>query len=311
MLNWQLKTPVVFIIFKRPDTTEKVFEAIRQAKPRQLLVIADGPRSDHPGEVEKCAATRAILDRVDWDCEVLKNYSDVNLGCEERVSSGLNWVFEQVEEAIILEDDCVPHPTFFRFCEELLELYRNDERIMSISGLNDQSHLKQTEYSYYFSLYNRCWGWATWKRAWQYFDFNMKLWSEVHTKNLLKDLLVNPQAVKFWTKTFQSVQDGNLNTWAYRWKFACWNQSGLSIIPRRNLVSNIGFGADATNTKTTRSSQGNLLLEGIHFPLQHPPFVIRDMQAEELVQKRVYHQNLLTRARFKALKTLKKLTSLS
>lgn len=136
--NWQLKTPVAFIVFKRPDTTEKVFEVIRKAKPPKLLVIADGPRAYRPGEAENCAATRAIIERVDWECEVLKNYSDINLGCKQRVSSGLNWLFDLVEEAIILEDDCLPHLSFFRFCQELLTYYRDEQQITSISGQNVQ-----------------------------------------------------------------------------------------------------------------------------------------------------------------------------
>ena len=136
--NWQLKTSVAFIVFKRPDTTEKVFEVIRKAKPPKLLVIADGPRAYRPGEAENCAATRAIIERVDWECEVLKNYSDINLGCKQRVSSRLNWLFDLVEEAIILEDDCLPHLSFFRFCQELLTYYRDEQQITSISGQNVQ-----------------------------------------------------------------------------------------------------------------------------------------------------------------------------
>ena len=131
-----MRTPVVFIIFSRPDLTARVFAEIARARPEKLLVIADGPRPDREGEDAKCAATRAIIERVDWPCEILKNYSNVNLGCGHRPATGLRWVFEQVEEAIILEDDCVPHPTFFRFCEELLEHYRDDERVMHISGDN-------------------------------------------------------------------------------------------------------------------------------------------------------------------------------
>ena len=151
-------TPVAFIIFNRPDTTKRVFAEIAKARPPKLLVIADGPRADHPADVEKCAAVRAIIDGVDWDCEVLKNYSDVNLGCKRRVSSGLDWVFDTVEEAIILEDDCLPHPTFFRFCEEMLEKYRDDKRIAMISGDNLQFGRKRTGYSYYFSRYPHIWG---------------------------------------------------------------------------------------------------------------------------------------------------------
>ncbi|MCP2728634.1 glycosyltransferase family 2 protein [Limnofasciculus baicalensis] len=286
MSDWQLKTPVVFIIFKRPDTTEKVFEVIRQAKPPKLLVIADGARADKPGEAEKCAAARAIIDRVDWDCEVLTNYSDVNLGCAKRVSSGLDWVFDNVEEAIILEDDCIPHPTFFRFCEELLERYQNDDRIMVIAGNNFQFGHRKIDYSYYFSRYNHCWGWASWRRAWQHFDFTMKVWPEVRDNNLLRDILLDASAVKYWKKIFQSTYrgEGKIDSWAFRWTFTCWVQSGLTILPNVNLITNIGYAKDATHT--TKSNQFDMMaVEAINFPLQHPPFVIRDVKADDFTQK--------------------------
>jgi hypothetical protein len=288
MLNTSLETPIVLIIFKRPDTTSKVFEVIRQAKPEKLLVIADGARTDRLGEAEKCAAARAIIDRVDWDCEVLKNYSDINLGCARRVSSGLNWVFDQVEEAIILEDDCVPDPTFFPFCEELLDRYRYDTRIMAISGQNVQFGRKRTDYSYYFSRYNHCWGWATWRRAWQHFDFDMKLWSEVQSKGLLNDLLETPDAVERWTQIFQDTYDGQNDSWAYRWTFACWVQSSLSILSNVNLVSNIGFGSESTHTTEKASKLDSIPAKRLDFPLKHPPLIIRDAQADRITQQAVF-----------------------
>ena len=198
MTDWQLQTPVVLLIFNRPDTTERVFETIRQAKPPKLLVVADGPRADKPGEAEKCAAVRAILDRVDWDCQVIQNYADTNLGCRERVSSGLNWVFETVEEAIILEDDCLPHPTFFRFCEELLERYRHDDRIMTISGNNLQFGRPHTEDGYYFSRYTHIWGWASWRRAWRFYDLEMKAWPELRNTNWLAEKMKSERSANYW-----------------------------------------------------------------------------------------------------------------
>jgi hypothetical protein len=166
-----LETPVVLIIFKRVDATQKVFDIIRQVQPKKLLVIADGARPDKEGEAEKCQQTRAIIDQVDWDCEVLRCFSERNLGCGVRISTGLQWVFEHVEEAIILEDDCLPHPTFFTFCSEMLDRYRDESRVMSVSGcLFARSPSPE---SYYFSHYLSCCGWATWRRAWQCFDFNM------------------------------------------------------------------------------------------------------------------------------------------
>ena len=302
-----MKTPVVFIIFKRPDTTEKVFEVIRQAKPLKLFVIADGPRADYLGEAEKCEATRAIIDRVDWDCEVLKNYSETNLGCGKRVSSGLDWVFEHVEEAIILEDDCLPYPTFFCFCEELLNKYRYDERIASISGQNVQFCQKRTDYSYYFSRYNHIWGWATWRRAWQYYDFNMKLWTEMRETDFLKDVLGNHQAVKVWTSVFQNMYDGYKFTWDFQWQFACWIHNRLGIISNVNLISNIGFGPESTHISSTRSRHANMPTEAIEFPLKHPPYMIRNLQADNFTQKTLFahlHPSLLQRFILKMQKKL-------
>ncbi|HEY9626069.1 MAG TPA: glycosyltransferase family 2 protein [Coleofasciculaceae cyanobacterium] len=292
-----MNTAIAFFIFKRPDTTERVFKAIQQVKPSRLLVVADGPRSDRPGEVEQCAATRAIIDQVDWDCEVLKNYSDVNLGCAKRVSSGLDWVFNLVEEAIILEDDCVPHLTFFEFCEELLSRYRHDTRIMSISGQNVQLGHESTHNSYYFSRYNHCWGWATWKRAWHEFDFSMKLWPEVRANNVLKDILLDDRAVKYWSRIFQNTSDQKYNSWAYRWTLACWLQGGLSIISSVNLVSNVGFSLDATNTQTIAANNPYAAMptQPIQFPLKHPKYVVRNSQADTITQNYFYNPTLFIR----------------
>lgn len=288
MSDWQLKTPVVFIIFNRIDTTEKVFEAIRQVKPPLLLVIADGPRANRPGESEKCAAVRAIVERVDWNCEVLKNYSEINLGCKDRISSGLDWVFNTVEEAIILEDDCLPHPTFFRFCEELLELYRDDERVMSLTGVNLQFGRNKPEESYYFSWFPNCWGWATWRRAWQYYDIEMKLWPSLRDGDFLENLLGDSRSVKVWKSAFQVSYDGTVNNWFFRWLFACWVQNGLTIIPDRNLISNIGFGKEATHTYGEDSNYSNMQTEAMIFPLKHPNHRIRNFAADKFIQDTFY-----------------------
>lgn len=303
-----MKTPVVFIIFKRPQTTEKVFEAIRQAKPPKLFVIADGSRKHHPGEAEKCEATRAIIERIDWECEIYTNYSEVNLGCAKRVASGLDWVFNQVEEAIILEDDCVPHPTFFPFCEELLEKYRYDTRIGSISGQNVQFGSKRANYSYYFSRYNHCWGWATWRRAWQQYDFDIKLWREIQKQDFLQDILKDPQAVRTWSNIFESVYNNPLGiTWDYQWTFACWVHNSLGIISNVNLISNIGFGSEGTHT-LGENAFANLPVEAIDFPLHHPPFMIRDDRADHITQKTLFENNLGLRIKTK-IKKIKRISN--
>ncbi|MGF1590472.1 MAG: glycosyltransferase family 2 protein [Pleurocapsa sp.] len=285
-----MKTPVAFLIFNRPDTTQKVFEVIRQAQPAKLLVVADGARINRPEEADQCQAARAIIDSVDWECEVLTNYSEVNLGCAKRVASGLNWVFELVEEAIILEDDCLPDPTFFPFCEQLLDRYRYDNRIAVISGQNVQLGRTRTNDSYYFSRYNLCWGWASWRRAWRDFDFEMRLWTTVKEAGWLEDILLDNGAVKFWDYLFQSTYEGQIDSWAIRWTFSCWMQNYLSILANHNLISNIGFDAQSTHT-TKKNVFANLPTKPIEFPLQHPPFMIRDSRADRFTQKTLYGIN--------------------
>jgi hypothetical protein len=271
-----LYTPVVFIIFNRPDLTELVFAAIRKAKPKKLLVVADGPRS--PEEIEKCDKTRAVINKVDWECEVLTNYSEKNLGCKQRVSSGLDWVFSEVEEAIILEDDCLPAPSFFYFCQTLLERYRDDERVMHISGDNFQSGQSRTEYSYYFSKYTHIWGWASWRRAWKYYDVDMKTWLEYKNSNLLQSVFDDPYEQKYWINILDQAFNNGIDTWDYQWIYACWSQSGLSILPNSNLVSNIGFRSDATHT-VFESRYAKLPTTDIS-SLRHPPFIIRNTDAD-------------------------------
>jgi len=281
-----VRTPVAFIIFNRPETTKLVFNEIVKARPRKLFVIADGPRADQPSDSGKCEAARAIIDRVDWDCQVLKNYSDVNLGCGRRPATGISWVFEQVEEAIILEDDCVPHPTFFRFCSELLENYRDDERVMQISGNNFQFGRQRTAFSYFMSRFQLCAGaWATWRRAWQYYDMEMKLWPSLRDTPWLFEILGDLRAARYWQNIFDRAYDcaGNVDYWDYQWTFAFWAQNGLSVLPSTTLVSNIGFGEDATHTKSPNDPTANLPTAPMMFPLRHPPYIARDNEADQFI----------------------------
>ncbi|MGK7929071.1 MAG: glycosyltransferase family 2 protein [Spirulina sp.] len=301
MNDWQLTTPVAMIVFNRPHTTEKVFEAIRQAKPPILFLIADGPRPDKPGEDQKCAAVREILENVDWDCQVYRDYSDINLGCGKRPATGLDWVFNTVEEAIIIEDDCLPHPSFFRYCQELLQYYRNDDRIMAICGLNIQFGQKRTDYSYYFSRYSHCWGWAGWRRAWKYFDFDLKLWPEIREKNLLLDILQDTQAVKNWTNIFNTTYEKQLDCWDFQWIFSNWVHGGLAILPQENLIHYLGFTEGATHTTQESSPYSQLEVKAMEFPLKHPPFTIRHDRADRYTETTYfeYHPPLHKRINYK------------
>ncbi|OBQ19589.1 MAG: hemolytic protein HlpA-like protein [Anabaena sp. WA113] len=278
------ETPIAFFIFRRPDLTTQVFEAIRQAKPKKLLVVADGPRNE--SEAILCQQARAVIETVDWDCEILRNYVDENLGCRKRVSSGLDWVFAQVEEAIVLEDDCLPSPSFFHFCETLLERYRDDERIMHISGNNLQFGQHRTNYSYYFSKYNHIWGWASWKRAWKHYDLEMKTWEEFKISKITNSIHSHSYEQNYWLNIFETVHKGLIDTWDYQWTYACWSQGGLSILPNVNLVSNIGFRDDATHTKG-ESELANLSTEDI-YEICHPSFLVRDYTADEYTFNHVF-----------------------
>jgi hypothetical protein len=287
-MTWNLRAPVAFLIFNRPEKTRLVFNEIARARPRKLLIIADGPRADRPGEAEKVQLTRAIVENVDWDCEVLTNYSAVNLGMNGRTISGLNWVFETVGEAIFLEDDCLPHPSFFRYCDELLERYRDDERIMMISGDNFMGDHRVTPYSYFFSHYTGTWGWATWRRAWKYLDVGMDLWPALRDTSLVRDRVGNGSNTAYWRYVLDGVASGSIKSWDFNWLFACWAQNGLSIIPSGNLITNIGFGAEATNLVEVDPVTANLPSVEMAFPLQHPPYVARNGEADEYISRYVF-----------------------
>lgn len=267
--NFTLTTPVALAIFNRPDTTLKVFERIRKARPQKLFIYSDGARENKPGEAEKVQQCRAIKDMVDWKCKVYVNFSDKNLGCRRRMSSGISWVFEHVEEAIILEDDCLPSMSFFRFCQELLKKYRNDTRVTSISGSN-HCDMENFNESYAFSNYFRCWGWATWKRAWKLYDDDMKMWNECRKNEWLRKVYPQDWRYTYMTNEFQMAYNKQLDSWAYRFMLANILNHALAIVPRVNMVRNIGFKEGATHTVNFLSKDAFYMEEDLQFPLVHP-----------------------------------------
>lgn len=284
MSQEQLQTPVAFIIFNRPDTTSRVFQEIRRAAPTRLLVIADGPRPARAGEAEKCAAARAVIEGVDWPCEVSTNYSKENLGCKLRISSGLDWVFSLVEEAIIIEDDCLPEPSFFPFCAELLERYRHDTRVFLISGDNFQFGARRTGDSYYFSRIAHIWGWATWRRTWQLYDREIKLWPVLRDEGWLEEYYGDPRVARHWREAFDSVHDGRIDCWGHQMNFTCMVNHGLCVLPNVNLISNLGFGVGATHT-TVMCRLAEMPTKPMAFPLRHPRHMIRDARADGRTEK--------------------------
>jgi len=277
-----IKTPVAFFIFKRPEQTTRVFEVIRHSKPARLYVIADGPKD--PDETESCRKVRAIVEQVDWDCEVKRNYADTNLGLRDRIVSGMDWVFEQEECAIILEDDCLPHPSFFRFCEELLEHYRDDLRVMHISGNNFLQGKNIPSASYYFSKYAHVWGWAAWRRAWSLFrswdTFSPALDLHIFRSRSERDL---------WTNLLGQLRSRRMDhTWDYQWALVCMAYKSLCIMPKNNLVSNIGFGQAGTHTQD-ESWLANMPLGPMEFPLIHPEKMQWNTPADQITAKHFFN----------------------
>lgn len=265
----QVTTPVVLIIFNRPDSTRQVFEQIRRVQPSKLFVIADGPRVGHPTDQERSAASRDVVAQVDWSCEVLTNFAEANMGCEARISSGLDWVFEQVETAIILEDDCVPEPDFFVFCETLLTRYGDDERVMMISGSNMVDKVTISE-SYLFSRWYNIWGWATWRRAWQRYDRSMTDWPSVKSSRLVEYVYPTGYVSRYLRHSFDLAYAHEIDSWGIRWFYTCLRSSGLCVVPQVNLIANIGV----VGTHTQRGQGGPLATKPLDTDqLRHPSWV--------------------------------------
>ncbi|MEI6224943.1 MAG: glycosyltransferase family 2 protein [Deltaproteobacteria bacterium] len=287
-----LSTPVALLLFNRPATTARVFEAIRAARPARLLVVADGPRADRAGEAELCREARSVVDRVDWPCEVETDFSAVNLGCRKRLSSGLDWVFSRAEEAIVLEDDCLPHPTFFRYCEELLVRYRDDERVMFLSGSNFHFGRRFGPYSYFPSRYPHVWGWASWRRAWSRYDVTMSRWPELRDQGWPAKAFPRSWVRRFWEQMYEKTWSGTFDTWDYQLAFACHSSGGLSLTPAVNLVANIGFGPDGTRTRRPNRF-AEMPVEAMTFPLLHPPDLTIQADADRAIENAQFLVNCL------------------
>jgi hypothetical protein len=269
-------TPIVLFIFNRPDTTAQVVEALRAVRPERLFVVADGPRPSTASDRLNCAAAFAVLDRIDWKCEIIRNIAEVNLGSGMRVSSGIEWVYNQVDEAIFLEDDCLPDPTFFWYCRELLARYRHDDRVMMISGTNSLGSWCPERQSYHFSLYGSHWGWASWKRTWKYYDFEMKGWSQEGKASRLLEIIGDPEAVTYHLYMCDLITRGKLDAWDVQWTSAQLLRKGLAIVPAVNLVSNIGFGQDATHTRLSTALGASRKRFAMPFPLKAPVSISAD-----------------------------------
>lgn len=281
----QVRAPVAVFAFARPDTTQAVLDAIRPARPSRLFAIADGPRPDRPGEIELCERTRAVFDGIDWDCEVSTSFPAEHMGITARIESGMDWVFEQTEEAILFEDDTVPDPTFFQFCDELLERYRDSDRVMSIGGNNYQFGGPASDDSYYFSRYPSGPGIAMWRRSWDIYDGPMSAWPELRDSGWLAGEVTGPHAVDYWSHMFERAYRDH-DHWDYIWMFATWVAGGIHVTPNANLIANVGFRDDGTNVGAgLRPMFGDLPLESLAFPLTHPAAVAVNRRADAFIER--------------------------
>ena len=277
-----MNTPILFLIFNRPNETATVFNALKIMKPNFLYVACDGPRGNVSSDRENVAKTREILDQIDWDCELKTLYRDVNLGCKIAVSEAINWFFQNVEEGIILEDDCVPDSSFFDYCSELLDLYRDDRRVMHISGLNFLSGAEDASgsaESYHFSKYAAVWGWATWRRAWRLYDADILNWPKAKERGLHYNFCFNKSEQRVWEDKFDHVHKHQIDTWDFQWSYCIIFNNGLCVTPNTNLISNIGFDDNATHTFVS-DMRSNLATRSVTFPLTHPLHVVPDYNSD-------------------------------
>ena len=290
-------TPILFLIFNRPDTTKKVFESIRLQKPSKLYIAADGPREGKDDEDNLCNQTRQIALNIDWPCEVKTLFREKNLGCKIAVSSAIDWFFENEEQGIILEDDCLPNNSFFTFCEVLLNKYKNDLRVMHISGcVLNYNFTKEYLFSYYFTKIPSIWGWATWRRAWKLYDVNMQSYDNFRKQNLLDDTIGDKRVKNFHTKIFKHVFDENKDTWDYQWNYTILSNYGLSILPIKSMVTNIGFDVNALNSINTKSDLAQIKTFELK-EIIHPDFVVHNSTMEYEYLRETTYKSFLYRTK--------------
>jgi len=274
-----IQTAVVYIVFNRPEHTKKSFAVLREQKPSKLFIVADGPRKTNPKDIELCKKVKDIVQKVEWPCEVHYNFANSNMGLKKRVSSGINWAFDHVERAIVLEDDCIAHPDFFYFCDSLLEYYSENNNISVITGNNFQKNQWRGDASYYFSKYNHCWGWATWKRAWKHYQGTIPFWPEWRNSDIWQKQTPDKVEQNFWKVIFERVYKGQIDSWAYPWIASIWYHKGLTVTPNMNLVSNIGFDEGSTHTSKKNSEFSKMPTTKLGV-LKHPKKIQRNIEAD-------------------------------
>lgn len=273
------KVPIILSVYSRPDLAEQVINAISFYKPKKIYVIADGPKDEQ--DISKCITARNVIERIDWECDIRKNYSEKNLGPGVRISSGITWSFKTCDRAIVLEEDCIPHPSFFHYCEELLEKYRLNEKIGLITGTCFLDGTNTTD-SYYFSNYPHLWGWATWKRFWDKYSYSISDWKELKRTTFVKEKVESKYYSKIWRSNFNQVMDGKIDTWDYQVIYLMWKNDQFGIVPKENLVRNIGFDSRSAHTKRPNKLFCSLKHHKLNFPLKHPIEINRNLSNDKM-----------------------------
>lgn len=285
--DYQVKTPIAFFIYNRPALTKKVFAEIAKARPSKLFIVADGPSTNSNSQL--CEEARQITYEINWPCEVRRNFSDIKLGCRRRISSGINWVFSQVEEIILIEDDILPHPSFFRYCDEMLERYRNNQQVMMVAGTN-LFQIPHPEHSYFFSRYPGIWGWALWRRAWEKYDVNIGDWPLRKKGHEISKYFTDSLERKIFSAQWDDIYFEGFDTWDYQWDYCRLFSHGIGIVPGQNLITNLGWGADATHTRDENSSLAKLPISNLEFPLKHPPNIELYKRYDEVYFKKLLYR---------------------
>ena len=292
-----MKIPVTIIIFNRPENTKRLFESLNIYKPETLFVISDGPRKNFEDDQEKIIQSRKIFEKIDWKCEVYFNNSESNLGCRERIITGLNWVFGQVEKTIILEDDCIPSEEFFIFMELMLNKYQTNKDISSVCGTNFLPDWSETKDSYLYSKYCHVWGWGTWKDRWEKIDFNLDKLHELKKTKFLKSYLGSFRAYLYWHWILNNVKKKKIDSWAYIWNFTNFINNSRSIIPAINLLSNIGIGKDSSNTQSLpyKYIKAEESRKKLKFPLKYPSKFLSDSKHDLEVEDTIFSKSIYNR----------------
>lgn len=279
--------PILFVIFKRKDVSLRAFAQIKKVRPARLYIACDGARPNVEGEAEMVEATRkAILDAIDWDCDVHTNFQTSNLGCGKGVFTAINWLFEHEERGIIIEDDCIMRDSFFPFVEEMLERYADDMRVGMVCGANYAPGADIPD-SYVFSRYKSCHGWATWRRAWAFMDLDMTWRGTAYDDSVVKNMGYKSKDVRYWRYRLKAIDLNDVSAWDWQWYFTLAANSMLAICPKYTLTSNIGFGEVATHTAQKNIPSYCIATRDLTFPLQHPRYVVPYQPFE----RAFYHSN--------------------